>query len=105
LGRDAAPINVFSISLIANRRRQLRYSGISPLSDVQFSRFTETEVAKLLTFGRPRGALEVMVPMSDSLNRTDPRDHCYLADSNFRLTRRPAGLYTGDLRLLSLSID
>jgi hypothetical protein len=36
---------------------------MSRVSDVQFSRFTETEVAKLLTFGRPRGALEVMVPM------------------------------------------
>jgi hypothetical protein len=42
---------------------------VSPLSDVQFSRFTETEVAKLLTFGRPRGVLEVMVPMSDDERR------------------------------------
>jgi len=42
---------------------------VSHLSDVQFSRFTETEVAKLLTFGRPRGALEVMVPMSDDERR------------------------------------
>jgi hypothetical protein len=33
------------------------------LSDVQFSRYAETEVAKLLTFGRPRGVLEVMVPI------------------------------------------
>jgi hypothetical protein len=42
---------------------------MSPLSDVQFSRFTETEVAKLLTFGRPRGVLEVMVPMTDDERR------------------------------------
>jgi cytochrome oxidase Cu insertion factor (SCO1/SenC/PrrC family) len=42
---------------------------VSRLSDVQFSRFTETEVAKLLTFGQPRGALEVMVPMSDDERR------------------------------------
>jgi len=42
---------------------------VSPLSDVQFSRPTETEVAKLLTYGRPRGALEVMVPMSDDERR------------------------------------
>ena len=42
---------------------------MSSLSDVQFSRFTETEVGKLLTFGRPRGALEVMVPMSDDERR------------------------------------
>src|SRR5207244_8093036 len=43
--------------------------AISPLSDVQFSRFAETEVAKLLTFGRPRGVLEVMVPMTDDERR------------------------------------
>ena len=42
---------------------------MSPLSDVQFSRFAETEVAKLLTFGRPRGVLEVMVPMTDDERR------------------------------------
>jgi hypothetical protein len=42
---------------------------MSPLSDVQFSRFTETEVAKLLTFGRPRGVLEVMFPMTDDERR------------------------------------
>jgi hypothetical protein len=54
---------VFSISRLANQPDPLPYSGaMSRLSDVQFSRFTETEVAKLLTFGRPRGALEVMVP-------------------------------------------
>ena len=39
------------------------------LSDVQFSRFAETEVAKLLTFGRPRGMLEVMIPMTDDERR------------------------------------
>jgi hypothetical protein len=43
--------------------------AISPLSDVQFSRFAETEVAKLLTFGRPRGVLEVMLPMTDDERR------------------------------------
>lgn len=43
--------------------------AISPLSDVQFSRFAETEVAKLLTFGRPRGMLEVMLPMTDDERR------------------------------------
>jgi len=42
---------------------------VSPLSDVQFSRFAEMEVAKLLTFGRPRGVLEVMVPMTDDERR------------------------------------
>ena len=42
---------------------------MSPLSDVQFSRFAEMEVAKLLTFGRPRGVLEVMVPMTDDERR------------------------------------
>jgi hypothetical protein len=42
---------------------------MSPLSDVQFSRFAETEVGKLLTFGRPRGLLEVMIPMSDDERR------------------------------------
>jgi hypothetical protein len=70
--RDAAEaaIKVFSISLLANRPSRPRYSGaISPLSDVQFSRFAEVEVAKLLTFGRPRGVLEVMVPMTDDERR------------------------------------
>jgi len=42
---------------------------VSRLSDVQFSRFAEMEVAKLLTFGRPRGVLEVMVPMTDDERR------------------------------------
>jgi len=42
---------------------------VSPLSDVQFSRFAEMEAAKLLTFGRPRGVLEVMVPMTDDERR------------------------------------
>lgn len=41
---------------------------MSPLSDVQFSRFSEAEVAKLLTFGS-RGLLEVMVPLSDDERR------------------------------------
>jgi hypothetical protein len=41
---------------------------VSPLSDVQFSRFSEIEVAKLLTFGTG-GLLEVMVPMSDDERR------------------------------------
>ena len=40
--------------------RSERGAAMSPLSDVQFSRFAETEVAKLLTFGKPRGMLEVM---------------------------------------------
>jgi hypothetical protein len=55
---------------------------MSPLSDVQFSRFTEIEVAKLLTFGRPRGALEVMVPMSDD-ERRDLETHL---KEHFRLS-------------------
>ena len=42
---------------------------MSPLSDVQFSRFAEMECAKLLTFGRPRGVLEVMVPLTDDERR------------------------------------
>jgi hypothetical protein len=42
---------------------------VSALSDVQFSRFAEMEAAKLLTFGRPRGVLEVMVPMTDDERR------------------------------------
>jgi hypothetical protein len=74
---------VFSISQLSNRPDPLRYSGaISRLSDVQFSRFTETEVAKLLTFGRPRGALEVMVPMSDD-ERRDLETHL---KEHFRLS-------------------
>ena len=67
----------------ANRPDPSRYSGaLSRLSDVQFSRFTETEVAKLLTFGRPRGALEVMVPMSDD-ERRDLETHL---KEHFRLS-------------------
>jgi hypothetical protein len=54
---------------------------VNRLSDVQFSRFTETEVAKLLTFGQPRGALEVMVPMSD-----DERDLETHLKEHFRLS-------------------
>lgn len=42
---------------------------MSGLSDVQFSRFAEMEAAKLLTFGRPRGVLEVMLPMTDDERR------------------------------------
>lgn len=42
---------------------------MSRLSDVQFSRVAEMEAAKLLTFGRPRGVLEVMVPMTDDERR------------------------------------
>jgi len=55
---------------------------VSPLSDVQFSRFAETEVAKLLTFGRPRGVLEVMVPMTDD-ERRDLETHI---KEHFRLS-------------------
>ena len=55
---------------------------MSPLSDVQFSRFAETEVAKLLTFGRPRGVLEVMVPMTDD-ERRDLETHI---KEHFRLS-------------------
>ena len=56
--------------------------AVSRLSDVQFSRFTETEVAKLLTFGRPRGVLEVMVPMTDD-ERRDLETHI---KEHFRLS-------------------
>ena len=42
---------------------------MSRLSDVQFSRFAEMEAAKLLTFSRPRGVLEVMLPMTDDERR------------------------------------
>jgi hypothetical protein len=55
---------------------------VSRLSDVQFSRFAETEVAKLLTFGRPRGMLEVMVPMTDD-ERRDLETHI---KEHFRLS-------------------
>jgi hypothetical protein len=55
---------------------------VSPLSDVQFSRFTEMEAAKLLTFGRPRGVLEVMVPMTDD-ERRDLETHI---KEHFRLS-------------------
>jgi len=55
---------------------------VSRLSDVQFSRFTETEVGKLLTFGRPRGMLEVMVPMTDD-ERRDLETHI---KEHFRLS-------------------
>ncbi len=84
--RDSAccsAINAFSISLLANHRRLPRYSSaVSPLSDVQFSRFAESEVAKLLTFGRPRGVLEVMVPMTDD-ERRDLETHI---KEHFRLS-------------------
>ena len=55
---------------------------MSPLSDVQFSRFAETEVGKLLTFGRPRGLLEVMIPMTDD-ERRDLETHI---KEHFRLS-------------------
>lgn len=55
---------------------------MSPLSDVQFSRFAEAEVAKLLTFGRPRGVLEVMLPMTDD-ERRDLETHI---KEHFRLS-------------------
>ena len=55
---------------------------MSPLSDVQFSRFAEMECAKLLTFGRPRGVLEVMVPMTDD-ERRDLETHI---KEHFRLS-------------------
>jgi hypothetical protein len=55
---------------------------VSPLSDVQFSRFAEMEAAKLLTFGRPPGVLEVMVPMSDD-ERRDLETHI---KEHFRLS-------------------
>ena len=55
---------------------------MSPLSDVQFSRFAEMEAAKLLTFGRPRGMLEVMIPMSDD-ERRDLETHI---KEHFRLS-------------------
>jgi hypothetical protein len=42
--------------------------AVSPPGNVQFSRFTETEVAKILTFGSD-GLLEVMVPMTDDERR------------------------------------
>ena len=54
---------------------------MSPLSDVQFSRFTETEVAKLLSFGS-RGLLEVMVPLTDD-ERRDIETHL---KQHFRLS-------------------
>jgi hypothetical protein len=41
---------------------------VSPLSNVQFSRFCEVEVAKLFTFGSD-GLLEVTVPMTDDERR------------------------------------
>lgn len=41
---------------------------MSPLSDVQFSRFSETEAGKLFTFGSD-GGLEVMLPMTDDERR------------------------------------
>jgi hypothetical protein len=41
---------------------------MSPISNVQFSRFTESEVGKLLTFGG-RGGLEVVWPASDDERR------------------------------------
>jgi hypothetical protein len=53
---------------------------VSRLSDVQFSRFAEMEAAKLLTFGRPRGVLEV--PMTDD-ERWDLEAHI---KEHFRLS-------------------
>jgi len=55
---------------------------VSRLSDVQFSRFAEMEAAKLLTFGRPRGVLEVMLPMTDD-ERRDLETHI---KEHFRLS-------------------
>ena len=55
---------------------------MSRLSDVQFSRFAEMEAAKLLTFGRPRGVLEVMLPMTDD-ERRDLETHI---KEHFRLS-------------------
>jgi len=55
---------------------------VSSLSDVQFSRFAEMEAAKLLTFGRPRGVLEVMLPMTDD-ERRDLETHI---KEHFRLS-------------------
>ncbi len=55
---------------------------MSPLSDVQFSRFAEMECAKLFTFGRPRGVLEVMLPMTDD-ERRDLETHI---KEHFRLS-------------------
>lgn len=46
---------------------------MSPLSDVQFSRFSETEFCKLLTF-RSGGLLEALIPMTDD-QRVDVETH------------------------------
>jgi hypothetical protein len=46
---------------------------VSPLSDVQYSRFTETEFCKLLTF-RSGGRLEALIPMTDD-ERVDVETH------------------------------
>src|SRR5205807_474187 len=73
---------VIPFSQGANRGRQPRYSKVSSLSDVQFSRFAEMEAAKLLTFGRPRGVLEVMLPMTDD-ERRDLETHI---KQHFRLS-------------------
>jgi hypothetical protein len=75
-------VNPFPFSGRANRRRPSRYPNVSRLTDVQFSRFAEMEAAKLLTFGRPRGVLEVMVPMSDD-ERRDLETHI---KEHFRLS-------------------
>lgn len=57
-------------TLIQQTRRYGRsIPAVSPLSDVQFSRYAEMECAKLLTFGPPRGVLEVMVPLTDDERR------------------------------------
>ena len=52
-----------------------------PLSDVQFSRFAEMEVAKILTF-LSRGLLECMLPMTDD-ERRDIETHL---KEHFRLS-------------------
>lgn len=54
---------------------------MSPLSSVQFSRFSELEVAKILTFGSG-GLLEVLVPMTDD-ERRDIETHL---KEHFRLS-------------------
>ena len=46
---------------------------MSPLSDVQYSRFTEAEFCKLLTFGSG-GRLEALIPMTDD-ERVDVETH------------------------------
>jgi hypothetical protein len=79
---------------------------MSPLSNVQFSRFTETEVAKILTFGSD-GRLEVMMPMTDD-ERRDIETHLkekFRLSLSLQVKARHVLLHRNRADLLSIRFD